>query len=183
MTTIALDYENRCLAADGRETDHNGYICSDHVEKIYEIGNGDVIAGAGPSAAIEYIVKHWDDRDLFDSNTDLLGLLLNSDSRHVAAFVYLKEFDAFYEYHVSVEDDDDMPNPVNVYMVELTYPYAIGSGAPFAIAAMDFGCSIVAAIEYAMKRDSSTGGYIRTWSPDVEQLEPVDAAVLPDHMG
>lgn len=180
MTTIALDYDNRTLVADGRETDNQGYICCDHIQKIYELHNGDCLAGAGPSAAIEYVVEHWYKRDCFKEDEDLLMLLQTSASRHMAAFVYVKSTDKFYEYHLSVEDD--MP-PINVYMVELTYSYAVGSGSPYATAAMDFGCSAVGAIEYAMKRDSSTGGTIRTWSPGVEDVEPVDGATLPDPMG
>jgi ATP-dependent protease HslVU (ClpYQ) peptidase subunit len=40
--------------------------------------------------------------------------------------------------------------------------YAIGSGSPFAFAAMDMGASAYQAIEMAAKRDTNTGGMIRT---------------------
>ena len=183
MTTIVYHHASRTIAADGRETDHNGFICCDHVTKIYHTPSGDVIAAAGPSSAIEYAVKHWEDRDLFESNTDLLGLLMNSDSHHMAAIVYLKEFDAFYEYHLTVEEDDDMPNPVNVYLIEINYSYSVGSGAPFAIAAMDFSRDAVGAVAYAMQRDSNTGGRIEQWSPNSALKEPVEGTTLPDHVG
>ena len=48
-------------------------------------------------------------------------------------------------------------------------PYAIGSGSPYAFAAMDMGCDARQAVKAAMKRDSCTGGKIRTLtvtSPD-----------------
>lgn len=41
-------------------------------------------------------------------------------------------------------------------------PYAIGSGTPFAFAAMDMGASAEKAVELAAKRDTGTGGKIRT---------------------
>ena len=41
-------------------------------------------------------------------------------------------------------------------------PYAIGSGSEYALTAMDMGASAYQAVEMAMKRDSCTGGKIRT---------------------
>ncbi|MCP6695873.1 proteasome subunit beta [Pseudomonas donghuensis] len=43
-----------------------------------------------------------------------------------------------------------------------TNPDAIGSGAPYALAAMDMGASAEEAVRAAMKRDIYTGGKIRT---------------------
>lgn len=40
-------------------------------------------------------------------------------------------------------------------------PYAIGSGTPYAFAAMDMGASAEKAVEMAAKRDTSTGGKVR----------------------
>src|SRR5450830_142601 len=48
-------------------------------------------------------------------------------------------------------------------------PYAIGSGSVHAITAMDMGASAYQAVEMAMKRDSCTGGKIRTLPVKVEQ--------------
>lgn len=41
-------------------------------------------------------------------------------------------------------------------------PYAIGSGTPYAFAAMDMGASAEKAVEMAARRDTSTGGKVRT---------------------
>ena len=46
--------------------------------------------------------------------------------------------------------------------LELSNPDAIGSGAPYALAAMDMGASAEGAVRAAMKRDIYTGGMIRT---------------------
>ncbi len=45
--------------------------------------------------------------------------------------------------------------------IMLDRPYAIGSGTPYAFAAMDMGASAYQAVEMASKRDTSTGGKIR----------------------
>ncbi|AXP04273.1 proteasome subunit beta [Pseudomonas fluorescens] len=46
--------------------------------------------------------------------------------------------------------------------LDLANPDAIGSGAPYALAAMDMGASAEDAVRAAMKRDIYTGGLIRT---------------------
>jgi len=47
--------------------------------------------------------------------------------------------------------------------IMLDRPYAIGSGTPFAFAAMDMGASAEKAVEMAARRDTSTGGRVRTF--------------------
>ena len=46
--------------------------------------------------------------------------------------------------------------------IDLRCADAIGSGSPFALTAMDMGASAYQAVEMAAKRDTSTGGKIRT---------------------
>jgi len=46
--------------------------------------------------------------------------------------------------------------------LDLSNPDAIGSGTPYALAAMDMGASAEEAVRAAMKRDIYTGGKIRT---------------------
>jgi hypothetical protein len=45
--------------------------------------------------------------------------------------------------------------------LDLSNPDAIGSGAPYALAAMDMGASAEDAVRAAMKRDIYTGGLVR----------------------
>jgi len=47
-------------------------------------------------------------------------------------------------------------------------PFAVGSGSLHALTAMDMGASAYQAVEMAMKRDSCTGGKIRTLTIKVE---------------
>lgn len=46
---------------------------------------------------------------------------------------------------------------------KLTIPYAFGSGAYFALTAMDLGCCAVDAVRAAIKRDVNSGGKIRVY--------------------
>jgi len=64
--------------------------------------------------------------------------------------------------------------------IMLDRPYAIGSGTPYAFAAMDMGATAYQAVEMAAKRDTSTGGTIRTVVV-AEILEPGNAHVGQAH--
>lgn len=60
--------------------------------------------------------------------------------------------------HIAVDDDTGLwKSPIRLDRV-----YAIGSGTPYAFAAMDMGGTAYQAVEAAKKRDTSTGGKIRT---------------------
>ena len=52
----------------------------------------------------------------------------------------------------------------------LSWSDAIGSGASFAVAAIDFGCTAKEAIEYAIKKDSFTGGEVHVFSTKKAEL-------------
>ena len=56
---------------------------------------------------------------------------------------------------------DDKTGPWKTRL-SLSNPDAIGSGSPFALTAMDMGASAEEAVTMAAKRDSCTGGKIRT---------------------
>ncbi|WP_416365009.1 proteasome subunit beta [Pseudomonas sp. NFX183] len=53
-------------------------------------------------------------------------------------------------------------------------PDAMGSGAPYALAAMDMGASAEEAVRAAMKRDIYTGGMVRTVT-----IAPVEPRAIP----
>ena len=50
--------------------------------------------------------------------------------------------------------------------LRLDNPFAVGSGSSHALTAMDMGATAFQAVEMAMKRDSCTGGKIRTLTVD-----------------
>ena len=45
----------------------------------------------------------------------------------------------------------------------LRYNFAIGSGANFASAALDFDCDVKSAVEYAAEKDPFTGGKVQVF--------------------
>ena len=49
------------------------------------------------------------------------------------------------------------------WMTRVRYPEAIGSGTDHALTAMDMGATAKEAVKWAKKRDSGTGGRIRTF--------------------
>jgi 20S proteasome alpha/beta subunit len=53
------------------------------------------------------------------------------------------------------------------HVIEKNKHYAIGSGSSYALAAMDMGASAIDAIKAAIKRDSKSGGKVRTYKVKV----------------
>lgn len=51
----------------------------------------------------------------------------------------------------------------SAYRVQLSYNDAVGSGCDWALAALDFGCTAKAAVEYAKTKDAATGGIVRVY--------------------
>lgn len=52
----------------------------------------------------------------------------------------------------------------------IEYSDAIGSGCDFALAAMDFGRSSMDAVKYAITRDNATGGEVRTFDINGDEI-------------
>lgn len=155
MTTIAFD--GRLLAADGRAT-AGGMITNKYAQKIFPIkmlANGlevnGVVAGAGSFEAICMIKKHLETYDLFDAE-----LIPELEPESAGALVILETGEVYILEHKLVP------------MVQ-EVPCSIGSGSPYAMAAMVAGKSAPAAVEVAKELDCYSGGLVRvfdiyTWS-------------------
>jgi 20S proteasome alpha/beta subunit len=134
MTTIA--YKNGVIAYDSRRT-CDGRIVTDRADKKRE-RDGHVFFGSG-------------------STSDILSLM-----------------DAFFGAKIEGECDAQVIVVHDGHVTEIIwtegrlfkYPvdheYAIGSGSDNAITAMDMGATAAEAVEMAMKRDTATGGQVRT---------------------
>lgn len=146
MTTIALHYPTRTIAADGRATLGDGTIINEEEVKIVTASNGDVLAMSGDLPLIEVVVASWP----HFTEDDLQGVV----GQEVRGIIYSAEDDEFISYVLST--NGDMFNS----QWTLTYNYAVGSGGTWAMAAMDMGESAYNAVAYAMTRDSATGGRI-----------------------
>lgn len=133
VTTIA--YRDGVLAADSLATigdtkAHGSY------QKIRRIG--DYMVGAAGSVAaseefINWLLKHGDDDDL-PPKGQYSALVIDAKGR-------VRE----------IESGSILPVPRNAKF------YSIGSGAPYALAAMYAGASAAEAVKIAAKIDTSTG--------------------------
>ncbi len=137
MTTIAID--SNTISADGRTTDQDGYISRDDYPKLRK-ENGIICAVAGAISDCEElinIVVHGDQPTMQDASGNLITI---SDNCIMMYSLVDSKLSAW----------------------EVTPPYSLGSGSQFALSALDFGKTSKEAVKYAMTRDSSTGGKIKT---------------------
>lgn len=156
MTTIAYCHNTRTIAADGRACLPDGMIISDKEDKLFTARNGDVIAAAGDVPLIEVVLELWPTYTMED--------LATCEGMSMSAIIYDAEHDVFLMYSLNTCGH----TPPEVQWT-LDYNYAIGSGECFALAAMDFGKGAEGAVEYAMTRDSGTGGNIMLFRPEVQE--------------
>lgn len=137
MTTIAIDHNT--ISADGRATDQNGYIARDNHNKLMKSGNV-IYAYAGQVADAEMLVDIVIHDDSV-SDISLSANLVTIDSEVILLHTLSKGV---------LRSESIEP------------PFCLGSGEHFALSAMDFGKTSKEAVKYAMTRDSSTGGKIKT---------------------
>lgn len=145
MTTIAYDGYSICY--DGRET-FNGMICADDKEKLYRCKHGKMFM-AGSTCAIERFINEFEDGKDTNVSEEVLGFLIETK------FVYL----------VGVSQGKFWKCKQSGQKI------AIGSGAPYAISAMDHGKSAYDAVYYAMTRDIYSGGDVTHYFVETEKLE------------
>lgn len=148
MTTIA--YDGYMISYDGRET-FNGLICTDSKEKLYYTKHGKMFM-AGSSSAIEKFINEFEDGKETKITSDVLGFLVEPDC------VFL----------VGVSDGKFWKCKQSGQKI------AIGSGALFAISAMDHGKNAFDAVFYAMKKDIYTGGDVTIYNIETEKLEVIE---------
>jgi len=134
MTTICFHKASNTVAVDSRRTSGT-FISSDKADKI--IHSGDLIfILSGVVRDIHRVVDAYPEVD--DRVSEVTGFLIKEDV-------------AYSLGAVSGE----------LYVLECDCDDAYGSGADFAIAAMDFGKSAAEAVEYAKTRDTNTGGEVQ----------------------
>ena len=142
MTTIALD-STGLVACDSRET-AGQTIVDDNCAK-HSVVNGVHFWIAGRSGDARLIVEAVTRGERGEY----------SDGVSVAALVH----DSGIFYTAGISKDEGF----YLQIERAGNPVAIGSGSHHALTAMDLGLSAKDAVKYAAKRDSQTGGKIRTW--------------------
>lgn len=140
MTTIVWD--GKTLASDSQQT-QSPVICSLNQQKIFDCGEARASATGLQVDCLAFVAAvRLGEQECFEpQGKDFHGLLLTASGR-------------LLEYH-------SFKGEALGDALVVDYPYAWGSGAPFAIAALDFGKSAVEAVKYAMTRDVFTGGKIQ----------------------
>lgn len=142
MTTIA--YKDGIIAYDGRVTRGN-QITYDDFDKCLE-RDGVKFICSGANADFESLMDAY--FGLETTNIDASALIVADGIVWCGA---RDDTSGFWKFEVQPDR-----------------PYAIGSGSGHALTAMDMGASAYQAVEMAMKRDSCTGGKIRTLTVKTE---------------
>jgi len=145
MTTVA--YDGRYIACDGRAASAAGRVVSDKFKKYIEIDDM-IIFFSGTVADIEPLVEIINER----GSDDICEASLIVVDKH--GLVAVEQDDTGKIHRLPLDDVDN---------------FAIGSGADFAISAMDLGEDAKDAVSYAMTRDVYSGGNITVF--DTETLK------------
>jgi len=133
MTTVA--YRDGVLAADSRVT-VGGMVVTDKATKVHRLRDGSLFGWAGGVEDAERLKRALVKGQDAPPNLDVIALRAHPDGS-VSCFegnIWIKQTDPYH---------------------------AIGSGAPYAIGAMDAGADAVSAATIGSKRDTSSGGKIK----------------------
>lgn len=144
MTTICWD--GKTLAVDSQVT-YGDDIMDAKAEKMYRnIGVFSVVCVAGSyDCADDYV------RDIISNIEHPKELLDQPWCKDYSAIGILKKTQELWKMNGDAT-------------ARILVPWAFGSGADFAIAAMDFGLSAVNAVKYAATRDTSTNTRVRSYT-------------------
>jgi len=141
MTTIA--YTDGVVAYDSRECVGTS-IVDDQCNKHRKVGDVHIFS-AGRTADEELLIQAIQGNALSDypESISIVAIVV------IDGVVYTAGISKDEGYYFQTERQDNH--------------FAIGSGSHHALTAMDLGCSAKEAVKYAMKRDTQTGGKIRTF--------------------
>lgn len=141
MTTIA--YKDGWLVSDSRETSGER-VDTDRCKKIYRLPDGSLYAGSGESAIIMHLYQ-----ELLKAARVKKKVLPNIQLKGINAIVVANKKNVNY-YEKGI-------------WTSLDYPFAIGTGSHYALAAMDNGASAEEAVRIACKRDIYSGGRLQKY--------------------
>lgn len=161
MTTIAT--RNGVMVSDG-QVSWGDRIDQTNLKKVRKI-NGCLVGGAGRLSSVLQFFK-W-----FEEWSD--AQVVQGESPHVQVFIPENIDDEDFTGIVVFTDGVIFmyEGGKRCYEIVGAEYYAIGSGADFALAAMDSGASAEDAVKVAIKRDAFTGGEIFVEHLDEEPEE------------
>jgi ATP-dependent protease HslVU (ClpYQ) peptidase subunit len=138
VTTIAFHHPSQIICTDSYTTTHDCIVTA-HAKKYFDVEHGRVFA-TGSCTEIYHLKKHWNSEQFKPINCEFLMV-----DKHKKIF--------FGEVRRGCK-----------FIEPLEQSWAIGSGAKWAIAAMDFGKNAEEALSYACTRDKSTGGALQSFN-------------------
>ncbi|KKE84982.1 hypothetical protein [Pseudoalteromonas luteoviolacea] len=137
MTTIAYHHPSQTICVDSLTTTSQSIVTHD-AQKCQRVHNGFIFA-SGNCTEIYHLLTNWQ-KNCFEA----IG----------CTFFFINKFDEIF--YGEIRHGKRFLEPLQVN-------WAIGSGANWAIAAMDFGKSALEAVQYACTRDKSTGGKVHSF--------------------
>ncbi len=141
MTVIVYSKKHEIIAFDSRlSRDH--HIVSDKARKDIKLANNEIAFAAGSVNEIDALISAYTHDTKFDRTLDAVMLVADSAGK-VKRVGYCSE-DGLWENKVNFNE-------------------AIGCGAEWALAALDFGKSPYEAVAYAITKNSTCGGTIREY--------------------
>lgn len=149
MTTIAFDRRTKTIAADTQNTDASGQKW--RVNKIEKLPDGSFFMGSGHLHTIAQC-KHWAEKQWLEKfRPDFSYFLEDEDERGFSCF------------HVSADGTRVIMVDGELSPTEVMDDFvAVGSGAAYALGALEAGAEIVQAIEIACARDPNSSAPIHT---------------------
>lgn len=151
MTSIVYDRRNKIIASDSKNTDESGakWLCN----KIEVLADGSVFLGSGHLCTIAQC-RHWAKHSW------------KEEKRPDFSF-YLEDVDerGFSCLHISKDGTKIVLIDGELHPIEVLDDYVgIGSGASYAIGAMDAGASAEEAIKIACDRDGNSCLPVQTYT-------------------
>ena len=137
MTTIAYNHKDGVIAYDSRLT-RGGTICTDSHEKMRVKGDCRFVL-CGVESDCQSFIEHYPEFKQ-DYTYKCSGVIIRDKKAYSFCFNEEGEYEEF----------------------EVTFDEAWGSGQDHALTAMDCGLNANEALGMAIKRDSSTGGEIKS---------------------
>ena len=148
MTCIAIDRESRTIAADSANTDSSGVQW--RMDKIEYLKDGRIFLGSGHCLTIR-LAKQWADNGFKDHIPqhlyDLITGNADADEYRFTCLVVDPKTNA-----VVMVDEEMVPTEVKGRFL------AIGSGAAYALGALEFGAKVEEAVNVAVYWDQSCTG-------------------------
>ena len=149
MTTIAYHRATKTIAADTQNTDESG--AKWRVKKIETLPDGSVFLGSGHLYTIAQC-KHWAELEFDEHERPDFSYYLEDTEDRGFSCIWIS---ADGEKVILIDGEMGPIEVIDDFV-------AIGSGAAYALGAMEAGADVVRAIEIACERDPSTSAPIHT---------------------